>query len=37
MATKVARWGIEVKFEDVPDVELLEPVLSNSIEQHSLK
>ncbi|CAD7678056.1 unnamed protein product [Nyctereutes procyonoides] len=38
MAAGMAGWGVEAEeFEDVPDVEPLEPMLSNIIEQHSLK
>lgn len=38
MATGVAGWGAEAdEFEDAPDVEPLEPTLSNIIEQRSLK
>ncbi|VFV39510.1 atpase asna1 [Lynx pardinus] len=38
MAAGVAGWGVEAEeFEDAPDVEPLEPTLSNIIEQRSLK
>ncbi|KAF6092332.1 hypothetical protein HJG60_001087 [Phyllostomus discolor] len=38
MAAGVAGWGVETEeFEDAPDVEPLEPTLSNIIEQRSLK
>uniref|UniRef100_A0A2K5PP92 ArsA/GET3 Anion-transporting ATPase-like domain-containing protein n=1 Tax=Cebus imitator TaxID=2715852 RepID=A0A2K5PP92_CEBIM len=38
MATGVAGWRVEAEeFEDAPDVEPLEPTLSNIIEQRSLK
>nr|KAF6275674.1 hypothetical protein mPipKuh1_001090 [Pipistrellus kuhlii] len=38
MAAGVAGWGAEAEeFEDAPDVEPLEPTLSNIIEQRSLK
>ncbi|XP_041619225.1 LOW QUALITY PROTEIN: ATPase GET3-like [Vulpes lagopus] len=38
MAAGVAGWGVEAEeFKDAPDVEPLEPMLSNIIEQRSLK
>ncbi|XP_072591847.1 LOW QUALITY PROTEIN: ATPase GET3 [Vulpes vulpes] len=38
MAAGVAGWGVEAEeFEDAPDVEPLEPMLSNIIKQRSLK
>lgn len=38
MAAGVAGWGVEAEeFEDAPDVEPLEPTLSNIIEQRSVK